>query len=223
MDAIWEHPSTVFVVSADALMASALSTVLSGEFGPSVEQAPTSAAAAARCAEQADRDEGRSVIVVDLAQTEAPDPALRAELVAANTRARVIVVAPVGPFDGIRALLELGVHGIVGRDADPEELVRAVAEAAADNVFVSRRMLRRLVDHVVRCTRREADTRRWEPLASRESEIVELLTRGMTNREIARELHLSEATVKAHLGRVMTKWQVRDRLQVVLHALDRNP
>lgn len=59
------------------------------------------------------------------------------------------------------------------------------------------------------------------PLTSRELVIVELLAQGMSNREIGDQLHLAEATVKAHLGRVMAKWQVRDRLQVVLRFLGR--
>lgn len=58
-------------------------------------------------------------------------------------------------------------------------------------------------------------------LTSRELAIVELLAQGMSNREIGDQLHLAEATVKAHLGRIMAKWQVRDRLQVVLRYLGR--
>lgn len=58
-------------------------------------------------------------------------------------------------------------------------------------------------------------------LTARELAIVELLARGLSNAEIGEQLHLAEATVKAHLGRVMAKWQVRDRLQVVLMHLGR--
>jgi DNA-binding NarL/FixJ family response regulator len=58
-------------------------------------------------------------------------------------------------------------------------------------------------------------------LTVRELAIVELLARGLSNAEIGEQLHLAEATVKAHLGRVMAKWQVRDRLQVVLMHLGR--
>lgn len=68
-------------------------------------------------------------------------------------------------------------------------------------------------DHVMG----DAQHSRQRPeLTARELAIVELLARGLSNAEIGEQLHLAEATVKAHLGRVMAKWQVRDRLQVVL-------
>ncbi len=61
------------------------------------------------------------------------------------------------------------------------------------------------------------DVARSRPtLTAREVTIVELLACGLSNAEIGEQLHLAEATVKAHLGRVMAKWQVRDRLQVAL-------
>ena len=216
---------TTIVVSSDGLMGSALSLILSAESGRPVEQAESIESATAACARHVSSGEATPVIVFDLAPNEMPAFETRAALVAANAQAPVIVVASVEPFGRIRELFELGVRGIVGRDAEPEELVRAVVETAEDNVFVSRRVLNRIVDHVVGCPTRMAGAVAGEldMLAPRERQIVQLLTRGMTNREIATDLHLSEATVKAHLGRVMTKWQVRDRLQVVLHALDRIP
>lgn len=216
---------TAIVVSSDGLMGSALSMILSAESGRPVELLASIESATASCARRAESGETTPVIVFDLAPAEWPTFETCAALITANAQAPVIVVAPVEPFGRIRELLGIGVRGIVGRDAEPDELVRAVREAAEDNVFVSRRVLHRLVDHVICCPGRRAGAvaRELEQLAPREREIVQLLTRGMTNREIATDLHLSEATVKAHLGRVMTKWQVRDRLQVVLHALDRSP
>lgn len=216
---------TTIVVSSDGLMGSALSMILSGESGRPVELVASIESAMAVCAKRTSSGETTPVIVFDLSPSEVPAFETRAALAAANAEAPVIVVSPAEPFGRLRELFALGVRGIVGRDAEPEELVRAVRETAEKNVFVSRRVLNRLVEHVIRCPSRTVGAvgRELELLAPREREIVHLLTRGMTNREIAAELHLSEATVKAHLGRVMTKWQVRDRLQVVLHALDRIP
>lgn len=216
---------TTIVVSSDALMASALSMILSAESGRPVEQAASVENATDACATHVSAGDPTPVIVLDLAPAEMAALESRPALAAASTQAPVVVVAPIESFERIPELFELGVRGVVGRDAEPEELVRAVVEAADDNVFVSRRVLNQIVDHVVRCPSHAlgAVARELELLAPREREIVHLLTRGMTNREIARDLHLSEATVKAHLGRVMTKWQVRDRLQVVLRALDRTP
>jgi len=57
-----------------------------------------------------------------------------------------------------------------------------------------------------------------ETLSERELDVVRLLGQGLSNSEIAAELHLSEATVKTHLGNVMAKWGVRDRVQTLIHA-----
>ena len=57
-----------------------------------------------------------------------------------------------------------------------------------------------------------------EPVSERELDVIALLARGMSNAEIAAELYVSEATVKSHLRRIMAKWDVRDRVQVLLRA-----
>ncbi|WP_336647730.1 response regulator transcription factor [Microbacterium sp. MMO-10] len=215
----------IVVVSGNGLMASGLSTILSAEFGRSVEQRGSIGDATAICRDRGDRSGDPPIIVFDLTRAGGPDEEILAALAAATSVARVIVIAPAEPFGRVRELFEVGVQGVVGSDADPRELVHAIVEAAGGNVIASRRVLRDLVDHVVHCPSRAvaADRADLDSLAPREREIVRQLMRGMTNREIAANLHLSEATVKAHLGRVMTRWQVRDRLQVVLRALGRIP
>ena len=163
------------------------------------------------------------IVVYDVASETRTERIALADLAGVSQRARVIAVTPAESFDRIPALLDAGACGIVGRNAASEELVRAVLEVADGHVFVSRLMLRQIVEHVARSAGRSRPVRVHgeELLAPRERDVVALLMRGMTNREIAANMHLSEATVKAHLGRVMSKWQVRDRLQVALHALDR--
>lgn len=215
----------IVVVSGNGLMASGLSTILSTEFGRSVEQLGSIEEATALCRPRGERSGSPPVIVFDLTRTGGADDRIHSALAAATEVARVIVIAPAEPFGRVQELFEVGVQGVVGSDADPHELVHAIAEASRGNLIASRRVLRDLVDHVVRCPDRAVAVERGDldSLAPREREIVRLLMRGMTNREIAASLHLSEATVKTHLGRVMTRWQVRDRLQVVLRALGRIP
>lgn len=61
-----------------------------------------------------------------------------------------------------------------------------------------------------------------EALTERELSIVEFLAQGMSNAEIANELHLSQATIKTQLSRIFGKWGVRDRVQVLIHAVKAN-
>ncbi len=216
--------SPVVVVSDNGLMATGLSTILSTEFRQSVEQSSSLEDAMSMCRKRGGPKDCESVIVFDLTRTGGVADESPAALTAATAVARVIAIVPNAPFDRVQELFELGVCGVVGSDAEPHELAHAIGEAAEGNVIASRRVLRDLVEHVIRCPNRaDVDPSEMDSLPPREQEIVSLLMRGMTNREIAADLHLSEATVKAHLGRVMTRWQVHDRLQVVLRALGRMP
>ncbi|MDQ0647280.1 DNA-binding NarL/FixJ family response regulator [Microbacterium natoriense] len=132
----------------------------------------------------------------------------------------IVAIVPDGERKTLGPLLNIGVQGLVARDEPPEELRRAVHEVASGRAFVSQSVLAELLDHVVECHSYMEASPAWEmSLAPREREVVHLLTSGMTNREIAGALGISEATVKSHLGRVMTKWDARDRLQVVLRAI----
>ena len=209
----------VFVVSDEALFASALASLLSADASLNVVvlaahgDGRADAGIARLCT-------GRSVPVViyDLASSSALSSL--AGLARVAPLPHVVVVLSADSFEDVPQLIEAGARGIVARDADPDELVRAIAEVAAGHMFASRLMLERMLEHVARSTHHAAARRGWEErLAPRERQVVRLLTRGMTNREIATSLHLSEATVKAHLGRVMAKWNARDRVQVVLRVL----
>lgn len=207
----------VTIVSADTLLAAALSTLLceKGVFDVSAAKSFEDVTAG-----NPDRP---SVVVYDLSGAGPLDPGPIAAFTSGGRKAPVIVLTTSESFDVVPALLDAGVRGIVGRDADADEFVTAVTEVAGGRIFVSRGMMDLLVAHVARCPvdRAAAHLQDAESLAPRERDIVRLLSTGMTNREIAAALHVSEGTVKTHLGRVMVKWSVRDRLQVVLRAIGR--
>lgn len=209
----------VMIISREALVASALSHLLS-ETGLTVLVGDISPGAGDEITRACTRAGVRTpVIIYDVA---ADLPAALASIAAVGTRLRVVALTPTELLSAVPALLDAGTAGIVGRDATPEELLRAVTDVAAGHVFASQLVLREMLSLIARVSHGEPSSGGGqELLAPREREVVRLLTRGMTNREIAATLHLSEATVKAHLGRVMTKWNVRDRLQVALRAVGR--
>jgi len=207
----------VTIVSADTLLAAALSTLL-------CEKGVLDVSAAKSFEEIPERIPDRpSAVVYDLSGAGQLDPGPIAAFTTGERGTPVVVLTTSERFEVVPALLEAGVRGIVGRDADAEEFVTAVTEVAGGRVFLSRGMMDLLVAHVARCPadRAAAHLKDTESLAPRERDIVLLLSKGMTNREIAAALHVSEGTVKTHLGRVMVKWSVRDRLQVVLRAIGR--
>lgn len=206
----------VLIISNEALFASALTELLA--VGGAYKVRAARSLKDARVAANSDR-----IIIYDVNTDAASAVGAIAEFIQQDGSSSVIAVVSQAQGDIVPAMLDAGVCGFVGRDATPEELMRAVAEVAAGYVFASRLMLRDILSRFSRPVDWANRTQAYgiSLLAPRESEVVNLLVQGMTNREIAQELHLSEATVKAHLGRVMSKWKVRDRLQVALHALGR--
>ena len=116
-------------------------------------------------------------------------------------------------FDGLRA----GASGFLLKDTLAADLVSAVRVVASGEAVAAPSVTRRLISHFLR-QRAEPATPddRLEALTAREREVLTLIAQGRSNAEIAGELHLSEGTVKTHVGRILSKLQLRDRIQAVI-------
>ncbi|MBO1754389.1 response regulator transcription factor [Allobranchiibius sp. CTAmp26] len=119
----------------------------------------------------------------------------------------------------VYAALRAGASGYLLKTAPPEHLVGAVRSVAAGDALLDPRITQRLIDEVL--TRPAPDARRAiAALTDRELEVLEGVARGHSNREIATASHLSEATVKTYLSRILTKTDRRDRAQLVVLAYE---
>lgn len=116
----------------------------------------------------------------------------------------------------ILAAVEAGASGYLLKDAPRETLYASVRSAVAGGSPLAPAVAARLLQHV---GRREASPA--EPLTARELDVVRLVAAGASNREIARDLHISEATVKTHLLHIFAKLGVADRTSAVTSALNR--
>ena len=123
-------------------------------------------------------------------------------------------------YAGLRA----GASGFLLKDAPPADLLAAIRTVASGEAVLAPTTTRRLIDQFVpllpdpeRSTRRD---RLLEALTDREREVFRLLARGQSNREIASGLHLSESTVKIHVGHILAKLNLRDRVQAVVEAYE---
>ncbi|GAA2617909.1 response regulator transcription factor [Actinomadura fulvescens] len=117
-------------------------------------------------------------------------------------------------YEGIRA----GASGFLLKDTPPERLLTAIRTVAAGDILLSPAALRRLLETFT--TPRSSAAPELAALTRRETEVLALVARAHTNREIAETLSLSEATVKTHLNRVMAKLSLTSRAQAVAVAYD---
>jgi DNA-binding NarL/FixJ family response regulator len=131
----------------------------------------------------------------------------------------VLVVTTFDLDEYVFGALEAGASGFILKDTEPDDLVDAVRRLAGGYGLVDHAVTRRVIAEFAR--RRPAPSTTVDAshqLTARETDIVRLLAQGLSNAEIARELVIETSTVKSHLGRVMTKIGVRDRLQTVVWA-----
>lgn len=131
---------------------------------------------------------------------------------------RVLAVTTLDGRDTVLPMLSAGASGYLLKDSSAEEIVIGVREVYSGQSSLSPRIASMLIKHVRDSEPVTGDTTDLEPLTDREAEVLQCLAKGMSNAEIAKALIVSEGTVKAHLGRMMAKWHLRDRVQILVAA-----
>ncbi|TDD86380.1 response regulator [Actinomadura rubrisoli] len=121
----------------------------------------------------------------------------------------------------VYAALAAGASGFLLKDISPEHLAAAVRLVRTGDALLAPSITRRLVERFATGADRDAKLHRdLAPLTARELEVLRLLARGLTNAELAGHLHLSEATVKTHVARILSKLDLRDRAQAIIVAYE---
>lgn len=147
-------------------------------------------------------------------------------LVERGGRSRVIILTTFDLDEYAYAALRAGASGFLLKDAQPADLLSAIRAVASGDSVVAPSTTRRLLEslaHQLPDPERAAPVAdpRLDEVTPREREVLIAVARGLSNAEIAEELVLSEATVKTHVGRVLTKLELRDRVQIVVYAYER--
>jgi DNA-binding NarL/FixJ family response regulator len=159
------------------------------------------------------------VILMDIRMPHLDGVEATRRLVDANTRAKILVLTTFDLDEYVYAAIRAGASGFLLKDVQPGDLVDAIRVVAAGNSLFGPAATERLVarfSNAVQAT----PTRSLDDLTEREREILRLLANGLSNAELAHELHLSETTVKTHVSAVLRKLGVRDRVQAVIAAYD---
>ena len=134
---------------------------------------------------------------------------------------RVLVLTTFDLDEYVYEALRAGAGGFMLKDAPPRQLAEAVRTVAAGDSLLAPAVTKRLIERYVSSPPADAVRReRFAELTERELEVLKLLTRGLSNVEIGERLFLSEATVKTHVTRVLSKLGVRDRVQAVVVAYE---
>jgi DNA-binding NarL/FixJ family response regulator len=133
---------------------------------------------------------------------------------------RVLILTTFDLDDYVYAALRNGASGFVLKDTPPEDLVRAVRIVARGDALLAPTVTKRLVEEIASLRPAPPPSPALGLLTDREREVLTLMARGLSNAEIAQTLILGETTVKTHVGRVLTKLALRDRVQAVVLAYE---
>lgn len=131
---------------------------------------------------------------------------------------RILAVTTLDGSDTVLPMLSAGASGYLLKDSSAESILAGVRDVYSGASSLSPRIASLLVKHVRSTEPVSGAAEALESLTERELEVLQHLARGMSNVEIAQSLIVSEGTVKAHLGRIMSKWGVRDRVQILVTA-----
>lgn len=162
------------------------------------------------------------VVLMDLQMPRLDGVAATEEVLAECPNTKVVAVTTFHSEEYVIPALRAGASAYLLKDSEPEDIVAGIRSAVAGEFMASPRVTEVLVDSVVSSPSRP----RHDPesvaqglqLSKREIDVINLLCDGKSNREISQELFIAEPTVKSHIGRIMTKMGVRDRVQVVINA-----
>ena len=141
-------------------------------------------------------------------------------LTEAKSGARVIVLTTFGLDEYVLAALRSGASAFVLKEAPPEDILGAIHSVASGRAVIDPAVVQAVIDELGRRPPRAELAASIAELTPREREVLALLARGLSNAEIAAELVVGEGTVKTHVARVLSKLDVRDRVQAVVFAYE---
>jgi DNA-binding NarL/FixJ family response regulator len=133
---------------------------------------------------------------------------------------RVLILTTFDLDEYVYAAVRAGASGFLLKDTHPNELIAAVRVLAAGEALLAPSVTRRLIEEFVASSAPPVVVPALDLLTDRETEVLGLLARGLSNQEIAASLFLGETTVKTHVSRVLTKLSIRDRVQAVIVAYE---
>lgn len=158
------------------------------------------------------------VVLMDIRMPVMDGLTATAELLARPSAPRVVMLTTFDLDEAAARAIQQGASGFLLKDAEPEFLLAAIRTVHAGSSVIAAAATRELFAHFTEQTKPVPPA--FAALTDREQEIFALAARGLSNSEIAAREYLSEATVKTHISRILTKLALRDRVQLVVFAFE---
>ena len=207
---------TVLIVDDQRLVRSGFAVILGTEPGITVVGQAADGEEAVALA----RRLAPNVVLLDIRMPNM-DGLTAARTILAETGCRVLMLTTFDTDEYVYAALRAGASGFLLKDAPSEQLVSAVRSVAAGNALIDPVITKRLITRFAGAARPgPADPPQLATLTPRERDVLRLVAQGLSNAEIAAVLVVEESTVKTHVGRILMKLDLRDRVQAVVWSYE---
>ncbi len=160
------------------------------------------------------------VVLMDIRMPELDGLAATEQILSQRDPPTIVVLTTFDQNEYIYRALRAGAAGFLLKDAPSSRLIAAVRAAATGDSLIEPSITQRLVERFADPVAPAAHPEQLASLTERELDVLRLMTRGLSNAEIAREMFVAETTVKTHVARILTKLVVRDRVQAVVLAYE---
>jgi DNA-binding NarL/FixJ family response regulator len=160
------------------------------------------------------------LVLMDIRMPDLDGISATREVLATSPDVKVLVLTTFEQDDYIFDALSAGASGFLLKRTQPEQLIAAIHTVAEGDSLLSPSVTRRVVDRMASQPTPVRASARLDELTPREREVLELVARGLSNREIAERFVIEESTVKTHVKRILMKLRLRDRVQAVVFAYE---
>jgi DNA-binding NarL/FixJ family response regulator len=160
-----------------------------------------------------------TVVLMDIRMPQLDGLEATRRILATDKTARILILTTFDLDEYVYEALRAGASGFVLKDDPPEQLLAAIRVVADGEALLSPAITKRVIKQFTRIPRPEPP-RQLDELTERELDVFRLIARGLSNAEIARELYISDTTVKTHITHILMKLNLRDRVQAVVLAYE---
>ena len=202
----------VLIADDHAIVRNGIAALLATEADITVIGEASNGQEAVRAAQELHPD----VILMDLVMPEMDGIQAIQQIMINDPKARILVMTSFATDEMVFPAIRSGALGYLLKDSSPEELIAAIHQVYQGESSLHPQIARRVIQEI---SQPPTQTPTEEPLTEREVEVLKLIARGMSNQEIAKQLVISETTVRTHVSRILGKLHLASRTQAALYAL----